>query len=343
MAVSTAPPPRPDPDAESRDRAQPFRRRFASVTSRGIAAGIVGATAMALFFLIVDGSQGQPFRTPAFLTRALLGEGAMSIGAGPIALYTLIHYGAFIAVGLAVSWLLTLVETASPILLGLVLGFLLFDIVFYGSVVVTGVDVVSALGWPEVLAGNLLAGISVLGFLHLAGATQPVTWWESLAENRVVREGLVAGLIGAVLVAAWFLVFDLFRGQPLFTPAALGSTLFLGASSLADVQVNVATVLGYTVLHFGAFMLTGFLAAAIVTAADETPPLILGAVLFFVAFEAFFLGLLAIAAEFLLGALAWWTIMVGNLLAAVAMGWYLWDQHPILREALREDPLDRTD
>lgn len=343
MDVTTAPAPRPDPGPDARDRAQPFRRRFASVTSRGIVAGIVGATAMALFFLIVDGSQGQPFRTPAFLARALLGDGAVAIGAGPIALYTLIHYGAFIVVGLAVSWLLTMVETASPVLLGLVLGFLMFDLVFYGSVIVTGVDIVSALGWPEVLAGNLIAGISVLGFLHLAGATRPVTWWEALGENRVVREGLVAGLIGALIVAAWFLVFDLFRGQPLFTPGALGSVLFLGAGGLAEVQVNLATVAGYTVLHFGAFMVVGLLAAGIVTAADETPPLILGAVLFFVAFEAFFMGLLAMVAEFLLGPLAWWTIMVGNLLAAGAMGWYLWEHHPRLREALREDPLDRTD
>ena len=70
---------------------------------------------------------------------------------------------------------------------------------------------------------------------------------------------------------------------------------------------------------------------------------LVGAVLFFVAFEAFFMGLLAMAAEFLLGALAWWTIMVGNLLAAFAMGWYLWEHHPRLREALKEDPLDRTD
>jgi hypothetical protein len=92
-----------------------------------------------------------------------------------------------------------------------------------------------------------------------------------------------------------------------------------------------------------AFIVTGFLAAAIAVAADEQPPLVLGAVLFFAVFEAFFMGGLAVLAEFLLGALAWWTIAVGNLLAAVSMGVYLWIHHPRLREALRTDPLDKTD
>jgi len=306
--------------------------RFSGVVSRGVGAGVVGATVLALWFLVIDGTGGEPFRTPAFLAGALLGSDGIEMSLGPIVLYTLIHYGAFVLVGLGVSWVLTLVETASPVLLGLVLGFALFDLVFYGSVIVTGVDVVAALGWPEVLAGNLVAGVSVMGFLHLAGATRPVTWWEALARNRVVREGVVAGLIGAAVVAAWFLLFDLVRGRPLFTPAALGSTLFLGAGSIDEVMVSAVTVLGYTVFHVGAFIVTGFLAAGIAAAADEQPPLVLAAVLFFAAFEAFFMG-----------ALAWWTIAVGNLLAAGAMGWYLWMSHPKLREALREDPLDRSD
>jgi hypothetical protein len=305
---------------------------------------VVGATALALWFLVIDGSQGAPLRTPAFLANALLGaEGIEMGGFAPIAIYTLIHYGGFIVVGLVVSWLLTLVETASPVLLGFVLGFALFDVVFYGSVIVTGINVVEALGWPEVLAGNLIAGVCLMGVMHLMGATRPVTWWETLAANQVVREGVVAGLLGAAVVASWFLIFDLARGNPLFTPAALGSTLFLGAGTVDQVVVSGLTVLGYTVLHVGAFIMTGFLVAGIAAAADDQPPLVLAAVLLFAVFEAFFMGSLAMVAEFLLGALAWWTIAVGNLLAALSMGWYLWTHHPKLRAALQNDPLDRTD
>jgi hypothetical protein len=307
-------------------------------------AGVVGATALALWFLIIDGSQGQPLRTPAFLANALLGsEGIEMGGFGPVALYTLLHFGSFIVVGLVISWILTHIEAASPVLLGLVIGFALFDLVFYGSVMITGVNVVEALGWPEVLSGNLVAGVCLMGTLHLTGATKPVSWWESLAANQVVREGLVTGLIGAAVVAAWFLLFDVARGRPFFTPAALGSTLFLGAANLDEVVASTVTILGYTVLHVAAFLVTGFLAAGIAVAADEQPPLVLAAVLFFAVFEAFFMGTLAMVSEFLLGTLAWWTIAVGNLLAATTMGWYLWTHHPRLRAALREDPLDHSD
>ena len=321
----------------------PRPRQLGGVISRGLLAGMVGATVLALWFLLVDSSQGAPFRTPNFVAGSLLGIEDMQMGWGPILLYTLIHYAVFAVLGLVVSWVLVHVETASPVLLGLVLGFLLFDFVFYGSVAIAGVNVVQELGWPEVLTGNLLAGIAVLYALHVAGATRPITWWETLEGNKVVREGIITGLLGSAVVAGWFLLFDLLRGRPFFTPAALGSALFLGSSTVAEVTVNASMVIGYSVLHIIAFVVTGFFAAAIVTAADDTPPLILGAVMFFAAFEAFFMALLAMVAEFLLGDLTWWSIAVGNILAAVVMGWYLWAHHPKLRAALILDPLDRTD
>jgi hypothetical protein len=321
----------------------PRPKRWTGVIPRGVVAGIVGATIIAFWFLLVDSSQGAPFRTPNFLAGSLLGIEDLRMGWGPIVLYTLIHYVMFVVVGVGASWVLVHVETASPLLLGLVLGFLLFDMVFYGSVVVGGVDVVQELGWPEVLTGNLLAGLTVLYALHVSGATRPITWWKTISSNSVAREGIITGLIGAGVVAGWFLLFDVLHGRPFFTPGALGSALFLGSSTVSEVSVNAATVIGYTVLHIVAFTVTGFFAAAIVTAAEDTPPLILGAVMFFAVFEAFFMGLLAMVAEFLLGDLAWWTIAVGNILAAVVMGWYLWECHPKLRAALASDLLDRTD
>ncbi len=320
-----------------------MRERFGGVVPRGVVAGCLGATALAFWFLIIDGSEGEPFRTPAFLAGALLGTGDISRSLGPVFLYTLIHYAAFITVGLLVSWTLSKMYTAPNVFLGLVLGFALFDIVFYTSVSVTGVDVVAELGWPAVLAGNLIAGVVLTGFLHLTGATPPVSWWAILGEHRMVKEGLMSGLIGAGVVALWFLIIDMGRGQPFFTPGALGSALFLGSTDLGTVNVSSATVMGYTVLHISAFIATGFVAAAIATYAEDTPPLILAGVMLFVAFEAFFMGMMALAAEFLLGPLAWWAIAIGNLLASVCMGYYLWVKHPKLQRVLAENPLDKTD
>jgi len=318
------------------------KRPFSGTIVRGFIAGLVGATVMAAWFLIVDASQGVPFQTPSFLAGALLGREGVEMTVGAVALYTAIHYAAFVAVGIFISWLLRLIHTAPTMLLGFVLGFLLFDVVFYTSITVTGVDVVGELGWPEVLTGNVLAGISLMGFLHLTGATPPITWWQALADHLIIREGVLAGLIGALVVAIWFLLFDVVRGQPFFTPGSLGSALFLGIRDISQVQVGVATVLGYSAVHLAAFAVTGIVASAFVVEAEKRPPLILAAVLLFVAFEAFFMGFLALIAEFLLGALAWWTIAVGNLLATVAMGYFLWLRHPKLQAVLRENPLDKT-
>lgn len=317
-------------------------KRPTHILTRGMIGGILAATAMALWFLLIDASQGEPFRTPAFMAHALLDLPEVRQTFGLIAMYTALHYTLFVGVGLMVAWLVPKLEVAPSILLGLVVGFGLFDLVFYLSVTATGVNVVRELGWPEVLAGNLIAGVTLMGFLHLTGVATPVTWWSALSEHRVVREGILAGLVGAVAVAVWFLVFDVLRGRPFFTPAALGSALFYGASTLADVEVNFLTVIGYSVTHVAAFVITGLVAAAVVWEAEKTPPLILGAILLFAAFETFFLGLLALVAEWLLGALAWWTIAMGNLLATVGMGYYLWLMHPKLQEALRESPLDKT-
>ena len=315
---------------------------FRGLVSRSVVAGVIGATALAFWFLVIDGSQGEPFRTPGFLAGALLGTDALEPSFGPVVLYSLVHYAAFISVGVGASWILSKTHTTPNIFLGLALGFGLFDLVFYRSLAVTGVDIVGEFGWPAVLAGNLIAGVSLMSFLHFTGARPPISWWTILGQSRVFKEGLIAGLVGTGTVALWFFIVDMGRGQPFFTPGALGSALFLGSSDPTSVDVAFATVAGYSILHIGAFVATGFIAAAIVGYAEDTPPLIIGAVMLFAAFEAFFMGLMALSAEFLLSSLAWWAIVVGNVLATLSMGSYLWVKHPNLREALAANPMDRT-
>jgi hypothetical protein len=163
-----------------------------------------------------------------------------------------------------------------------------------------------------------------------------------MAERTAWKQGLMVGLIGAVTVAVWFFILDMVRGSPFFTPAALGSTVFLGVRDLDSVQVTVGIILGYSAVHLAAFILLGTLVVVIARRARTTPPLILGALLVFVTFQALFMGVLAIAAEHLLGALAWWGVAIGNLLAAVTMGYYVWEKDPALKQALEQEPFDRT-
>jgi hypothetical protein len=312
-----------------------------TVVGRGILAGFVGATVLALWFLLMDLRQGAPFRTPEFLA-GVLGFGEVQMGVFSVTIYTVLHYVAFAFIGVGSAWLADRLEAVPGLALGLALGFLLFNAVFYGSVWITGIDVVQALGgWPRMLVGNLLAGVAVFGILTAMGVAEPMHWSDMLAEHYTVREGLITGIIGAGAVAVWFLVVDAVSGRILFTPAALGSAVFLGARGPEAVQITGVTVLGYSVLHVTAFMLTGLVAAAIVAAAEEhSEVVLLGGILLFVTLEAFSIGLLTIVAEWLVEALSWWNIGGANLIAALGMGGYLYSRHPGLLRDVQERDLE---
>jgi hypothetical protein len=311
-------------------------RRISPTVGRGAMAGFLGGLTLTVWFFIIDTIQNTPFYTPGFVAGSLAGLGVVETSFALLALYTLLHFALFILIGIAVAWLLERTSTAPHLLLGLVLGFLLFDLVFYLGVIATGVNVVRELGWPVVLTGNLLAGIILMGYLALRSGMR-MNLREVLNEHQTVKEGLYAGVLGAVAVALWFLLIDAVRGQLLFTPAALGSALFLGARGVAEVQITFAMVLGYTMLHVAAFIAAGFLASALASAAEREPPVLLGAALLFFVLEVMFLGLLAIVASWLLDALNWWSVVAANVIAAAVMGAYLWHEHPRLREELNHD------
>jgi hypothetical protein len=161
--------------------------------------------------------------------------------------------------------------------------------------------------------------------------------------QRIMREGFVAGLIGAGGVALWFLIIDTIDGRPLFTPAVLGSAVFWGLRDAAAVNIAFPTVIGYTMLHVLAFCFIGTIAAMLAALVDAFPPTLFLAFVFFAIFEFGFYIVLATIAQPLLGALAWWNVMTGNLLAAVGMGYYLWRAHPHIREELAAHPLGETE
>ena len=306
----------------------------------GVAAGILGATVLALWFLLIDGVSGRALHTPRFLAGVLLGSD--SEGLGGVALYTFLHYLLFLAVGIGLAWVVARLRVVPTILLGVALGFLLFDLLFYGALWITGVDVVTDLGWPAVLAGNIMAGVAMASLATALGPTRSLDWGALLGRNAAFREGLIAGLIGAVAVAAWFLIVDTLGGRLLFTPAALGSIVFHGASSAAEVRVDALTVLGFSLLHFGAFVVVGLVAAGMASYAEARQSyILLGAVLLFVTFETFLIGIIAVLAEWLLVVIPWWSFAVANIIAAAAMGAYLWSRHPRLVGELRHTELER--
>ena len=150
------------------------------------------------------------------------------------------------------------------------------------------------------------------------------------AERSVLREGVVAGLIGAAVVAVWFLVFDTLRGQPFLTPGLLGAFVFYGVNTPIGLTPAFWPILGYTVLHGLAFVAFGVMAAAILAVSEREPTLFVAFVILFACFEVFFFGVLGALGQSIAGALVWWAVLIGNLLASVAMLGYLFRTHRAL-------------
>jgi hypothetical protein len=157
--------------------------------------------------------------------------------------------------------------------------------------------------------------------------------------TRILREGFYAGCIGAAAVAAWFLLVDTINGRPFFTPAMLGSAVFWGATHPTQVVIEFSRIVGYTMIHVSAFVVIGTFVAALMAQTEETPPTLFLVVVLACFFEVGFYVLVALLAQPLLGALAWWNVAIGNAIAATAMGLYLWRSHPAIAAQLRAHPL----
>jgi hypothetical protein len=76
-----------------------------------------------------------------------------------------------------------------------------------------------------------------------------------------MREGIVAGVLGAAAVAILFFVVDVANGRPLWTPNALGTALFLGEVAPPDAPVSPALIGGYTVIHGWVFVSVALIVA----------------------------------------------------------------------------------
>jgi hypothetical protein len=151
--------------------------------------------------------------------------------------------------------------------------------------------------------------------------------------TRVYQEGIVAGILGALGVALWFLVVDLMHGRPFYTPTLLGTALFgrgVWPATLESVPPSFEMVAMFTWVHLLAFAVVGVVVARLLAMAERHPSLGFGFVLLFVILEACFTAAVMIVAAPVLRALTWPAILVANMLAAAVMVGYFWLRHPTM-------------
>jgi hypothetical protein len=146
--------------------------------------------------------------------------------------------------------------------------------------------------------------------------------------SQVLEDGFFCGVLGAGLVAVWYLLLDLIAGRPFFTPALLGSIMFGGVRDATAVVIGPRIVAWYTAAHFFAFLVIGVISAWLAAQFDRFPAVGIAMLFLFVLFEtAFFIFAFSVGSH-VLGTLGLWTVAVANLLAAAGMAGYLYWRHP---------------
>jgi hypothetical protein len=317
-----------------------MRRPEQAVIVRGVIGGMLAGLVVALWFLVVDAVAGRPFHTPAALAGVLLNRASSQATFQLVAVYTVLHFGVFALFGVAMAYLSAAFAAPPRLLQGLVFGLLLQEAVFYTGLLLSRTPNVAVVPWPHVIAANIAAGLVLMGYLHRAERDpRPLLGLPALRSHPLLGRGAITGLIGALVVAAWFFLLDLAGGTPLRTPAALGSALLLGGSGPAGVEVSVGLVAAYTVVHVAAFVIAGIVFVALAEQVERVPAMALLVLLTAILLEGLVVATLAVGAEWVLGTLGWWSVAVANVLAVSVMSWQVWRTHPTLqRRMLQEHP-----
>jgi len=283
----------------------------------GAVAGIIGAFVIALWYLIFDAAGGQHLG----LTAMLFPAG----GAGLTLARLGFHFFVFALIGIVGAVILETGEadeTLFPTMMVLVPVFEIFCIMI---LMLIGPSANVSLPWWKFLIGDLMATSAMLVYFlerHPTLAHRLEGPWTGVA-----REGALAGVIGASVVVVWFLICDVAAGEIFRTPAVLGAAIFQGIVEPSQVQVTLPLVLGYTALHYFAFVVFGIATAVLLLAADYEPVFALATIFLLAIFEIFFVGALAAFDQAALAALGFWKILAGNILAMAAMLGYFETRH----------------
>ena len=127
------------------------------IIREGIVTGIIGATAVALWFLIVDTVAGHPLYTPHVLGAGVfgvLGPPAGESMATYVIAYTIFHYAVFILAGIVLAAILWGSESNPALLAGLAVFIVVFQVGFFAWN-----DITSVPSWNRMAKLRLSTGL----------------------------------------------------------------------------------------------------------------------------------------------------------------------------------------
>jgi hypothetical protein len=150
---------------------------------------------------------------------------------------------------------------------------------------------------------------------------------------------MAAGLLGAVVVAVWYLVWDILSGRPFETMNVLGRIFLQGDLNPGPRAVDPAAVGGFLVLHVAVFLLIGLALAKVTHLAAANLSLRMGVWIGLVVAFLFLTGMVYMLNVSTGNRLPLWEVLGGGVLGVAAMGGWLWRRHPGLRRSFERVPL----
>jgi hypothetical protein len=157
------------------DRPQPPSARkprigLAEIVGDGVSAGLIGASAVALWFLVIDAALREPLFTPSLVASALL-RGApatadQAVDLSMVAAFTALHSIAFITFGVVVAWLVDQFERTPDLPLIAIGVFLALEGGFIVATKLVVPEAAAVIGHGFIVAGNVFAAIGMGVYLH---------------------------------------------------------------------------------------------------------------------------------------------------------------------------------
>jgi len=139
------------------------------IRREGTMVGVIGATAVVVWFFVADFIAGHPLFTPYALGSVFQGFFGVSTPASipaTILMYTVFHYLSFIGVGIVFSAVFHGAEREPGLLAGFVMLFVGLEIICLGlTVMVQESSALRQIAWYQIGAANLVASLAMGTYL----------------------------------------------------------------------------------------------------------------------------------------------------------------------------------
>lgn len=143
---------------------------WTTIVREGVVAGTLGGAVVALWYLVCDSIGGRPFHTPALLGaiffNGLRGHDVGAAMLAPVLNFTVLHFAAFIAFGLASALVIAAAEREPLLVLGALMVYGCYEVCFLAFVTALDASALGAIGGWKIATANVITLAMLFGYFQ---------------------------------------------------------------------------------------------------------------------------------------------------------------------------------